>query len=77
VIAVLGGDCATVFLSAEGGGRPWGGGGVSCEVDVVLAVQRDLLGTERQCADSAWRIACEKGTCSVRAGLSLFVTRYS
>ena len=42
--------CATVtavFLSAEGGGRPWGGGGVSCEVDVVLAVQRHVLGTEK------------------------------
>ena len=28
----------TVFLGAPGGGGPWGGGGVNCEVDVVLAV---------------------------------------
>lgn len=32
-------ECATVFLTAEGGGRSWGGGGVNCEVDVVLVVQ--------------------------------------
>ena len=32
-------ECATVFLSAEGGGMAWGGGGVNCEVDVVLVLQ--------------------------------------
>ena len=35
-----GATVATVFLTAEGGGESWGGGGgVNCEVDVVLVLQ--------------------------------------
>ena len=69
-----------MFLSAECGGRPWGGGGVNCMVDVVLVVRRDLLGIQRpgtiggQCADSEGGVNCVRTS---RSALALFVTFYS